>query len=165
MMLVKSFPEIFSGGLSHRLSGDIRQVIIFVVRLMVSPHRENNLEPFCSERSNCLMGTVTFSSLIPIVLVRPFTSRARIKGKPVHGVAQMLVAREPKLDRTTLATGFGYGHRSRLGLKMPEGVPSTFGIAQLSQTIGIVVPLFAPGSVVAILAAGRSAKKPSTSWA
>src|SRR5918995_4191060 len=132
MTLVKPSSEIFSGGLPHRLSSDVRQVVIFVIRLMISPHHKNNLEPLCSESSKRLMVAMAFSSLSAVIPVRPFTSLTRIKRKPVHRIAQMLLTGVSKLDHTAFAAGFSHGHFPRLSLKMPEGVPSIFHIAQLS---------------------------------
>ena len=71
MTLVKQATEKYSGRLAHRMSGDIRQVVIFVVRLMVSPHHENNFEPLCSERSECLMFTMAFGPLISVNTCSP----------------------------------------------------------------------------------------------
>src|SRR5206468_11081666 len=43
-----------------------------------------------------LMLAVTFSPLIAIVLLRPLRSLQRVKGKPIHGLAQMLVTGKSK---------------------------------------------------------------------
>jgi hypothetical protein len=45
MTFVKSPFLFFSRPLANCLSGDVRQMVIFVVRLMISPHDKNNLQP------------------------------------------------------------------------------------------------------------------------
>jgi hypothetical protein len=50
----------FSGCLAHGLSSNIGQVVIFVIRLMVFPHHENNFEPFGCQISERLMLVVPF---------------------------------------------------------------------------------------------------------
>jgi hypothetical protein len=77
------------------------------------------------------MLAVPFSSLIPIVFLCPLTSTQRVERKPVHGMAQMLVTGESKLYYTTFATGLSYRDRSRLSLKLPEGIPTVLSIAEL----------------------------------
>src|ERR1041384_2138774 len=121
----------FSGCLADLLSSDVGQVVVFVIGLMVSPHHKNKFEPLCSQSSECLMLVVPFGSLISIVLFCPFTSTERVKRKPVHGMAQMLVTGESKLDHAAFATGLSDRDRSRLGLKMSERSPATLSIAQL----------------------------------
>src|SRR5918996_1572034 len=106
------------------LPGDVGQVVILVVRFMVSPHHKNNLEPLRSQSSERFMLAVTFSPLIAIVLLRPLRSLQRVKRKPIHGLAQMLVAGKSKLNHTAFATGLGHGDGSRLSLKMPKGAPT-----------------------------------------
>src|SRR5438034_11507233 len=99
---------------------------------MVSPHHENNLEPLRSQSSQRLMLAVTFSPLIAIVLLRPLRSLQRVKGKPIHGLAQMLVTGKSKLNHTAFATGLGDRDSSPLSLKVPIGLPTLWRVAQLS---------------------------------
>ena len=40
---------IFSGRLAHFLSSDVGQVVILVVRFVISPHHKDNLEPLCAQ--------------------------------------------------------------------------------------------------------------------
>src|SRR5687767_12960832 len=70
MTLVKS-PGFFSCRLAHPLSSNVGQVVVFIVRLMVSPHDKNNLKPLRSQSSERSVMTVSFSPLVPIVLVCP----------------------------------------------------------------------------------------------
>lgn len=69
-------PRLFLCRLAHFLSSDIRQVVVFVVRLMVSPHHKNNLQPFRSQSPKRLVVIVSPSPLISIVSVRPLTQVA-----------------------------------------------------------------------------------------
>src|SRR5438093_13203477 len=78
------------------------------------------------------MLAVTFSPLIAIVLLRPLRSLQRIKGKPIHGLAQMLITNKSKLNHTAFATGLGDKDSSPLSLKMPKRVPTLWSIAQLN---------------------------------
>src|SRR5438093_8389487 len=125
-------PPNFLCRLAHHLPGDVSQVVILVIRFMVSPHHENNLEPLRSQSSQRLMLAVTFSPLIAIVLLRPLRSLQRVKGKPIHGLAQMLVTGKSKLNHTAFATGLGDKDSSPLSLKVPKGVPTLWSVAQLS---------------------------------
>src|SRR5438874_12891279 len=72
-------PPNFLCRLAHHLPGDVSQVVILVIRFMVSPHHENNLEPLRSQSSQRLMLAVTFSPLIAIVLLRPLRLLQRVK--------------------------------------------------------------------------------------
>ena len=64
MMLVKCHQKSFSGRLADHVSGNVCQVVVFVIRLMVSPHDKDNLEPLGSQSSQRLVLAVTFSPLI-----------------------------------------------------------------------------------------------------
>jgi hypothetical protein len=57
-MRVVKCPQFFSRRLAHFLSGDIRQVNVFIVRFMISPHHKDNLEPLCAQSPQCLMMAV-----------------------------------------------------------------------------------------------------------
>ena len=103
---------------------------------MISPHDKNNLEPLRSQSSKRLGMTVSFRPLVAIIFVRPLTSIERVKRKPVRGVAQQLITGKTKLYDTALATGFGYRHSTRLGLKVTKGLPATLGITELSPKHG-----------------------------
>src|ERR1700741_16553 len=126
----------FSGCLAHLLSSDVSQVEVFIVGLMISPHDKNNLEPLRSQSSKGLRMAVPFAPLVAIVFVRPLTSIERVKRKPVRGVAQQLITGKTKLYDTALATGFGYRHSTRLGLKVTKRLPATLGITELSPKHG-----------------------------
>jgi len=131
MTLVKSSVYLFSRRLAHPLPCDVRQVVVFIVRFMVSPHNENNLQPLRPQSPKRLGMAMSFSPLIPIVSVRPLTAVERGKGKQVRSVAQMLVTGKAKLYDMAFAAGSGHRDYSRLGLKVLEGLPSTLGISQL----------------------------------
>src|SRR5262249_31868167 len=103
MTLVKSL-FIFSRRLAHLLSSNVGQVVVVIIRLMISPHYKNNLKPLRSKSSKRSRMTVPFSALLPIVLVRPLTSPERIKRKPVDGMSQVLVTGKSKKYHTALAT-------------------------------------------------------------
>src|SRR5262249_33200271 len=45
MTLVKSPSLFFSCCLAHPLSSNIGQVVVFIIRFMISPHYKNNLKP------------------------------------------------------------------------------------------------------------------------
>ena len=49
MTLVKSL--FFSRRLAHLLSSNVGQVVVFIIRLMISPHYKNNLKPLRSQSS------------------------------------------------------------------------------------------------------------------
>src|SRR5499433_2959868 len=136
MTLVKSPSLFFSCCLAHPLSSNIGQVVVFIIRFMISPHYKNNLKPLRSQSSKRLRMTVPFSTLLPIGLVRPFTSSERVKRKPVDGMSQMLVTGKAKNYHVALATRLGYGNSARLGLKVSKGLPTIVGIAQLSPKLG-----------------------------
>lgn len=108
MTLVKSSVDLFSRRLAHPLSCDVGQVVVFIVRFMVSPHHENNLQPLRSKSPKRLRMAVSFSPLIPIVSVRPLTAVEHGKGKQVRSVAQMLVTGKTKLYDKAFATGSGH---------------------------------------------------------
>jgi hypothetical protein len=135
-MRVVKCPQFFSRRLAHFLSGDIRQVNVFIVRFMISPHHKDNLEPLCAQSPQCLMMAVSFGPLISIVVIRPLTAIERDKCQPVSSVAHDLVTRETKLHQTALAAGFGNRHHSRLSLKVTKRLPAALGIAQLSPKRG-----------------------------
>ena len=107
--------------------------------------------------------TVSFSPLVPIIFVRPLTSIERVKRNPVDRMPQILITGKAKIYDMTFATRFGYGDSSPLGLKVAKGLPAILGIAQLSPSLGIVVPLFPPSRLFTSSAAGVEAKKCSTS--
>ena len=132
MRLVKSPIYFFSCRLAHRLSSDVRQVIVLIVRLMISPHDKNNLQPLRCQSPKRLGMTMSFRPLVAIVFVRPLTAIERVKRQPVRGVSHQLVTGKTKQYDTALAAGFGYRDPSRFGLKVTKGLPSTLGIAQLS---------------------------------
>src|SRR5258706_2690010 len=98
---------------------------------MVSPHHKDNLEPFGPQGAQRLRMIVAFVPLAPVVELGPLTVVERDKGKPVHRVAQMLVASEAEMDHMTFTAGLSHRHRSRLSLKMARGLPATLGIAEL----------------------------------
>src|SRR5215510_3444696 len=135
MTLVKSPSLFFSCCLAHPLSSNIGQVVVFIIRFMISPHYKNNLKPLRSQSSKRLRMTVSFSTLLPIGLVRPFTSSKRVKRKPVDGMSQRLVTGKAKHYHVALATRLGYGNSARLGLKVSKGLPTIVGIAQLSPKL------------------------------
>src|SRR5918996_932757 len=130
MTLVK--PPVCSGRLSHPLAGDVGQVVIFVIRFVVLPHDKDNLEPFCSQGSKSTVMGVSFSPLVAIVSVGPLASVQRHKSKPVHRVSQPLIAGKTKPYSMTLATRSSHRNHSRLGLKVPKGLPSSYGVSELS---------------------------------
>src|SRR5574337_614612 len=99
---------------------------------MISPHHKNNLQPLRPQSPERLGMAVPRGSLVSIVGVGPFASIERDKRQPVRSVAHVFVTGKTKLHEATLATRFGHRHYSRLGLKVPKGVPSTLGIPQLS---------------------------------
>src|SRR5215469_6023149 len=78
--------SIFLCGLGHFLSGDVGQVIVFVIRLMIAPHHKDNLEPLGSQSPQRSMVTMSFSPLVTIVMIGPLTSIERDKGQPVGGM-------------------------------------------------------------------------------
>src|SRR5713226_9798926 len=135
MRLVKSL-FYFSCRLAHLLSCDVGQVVVFIVRFMISPHHKDNLEPLRSQSPKRLVMAFPSSALIAVVFVGPLTSIERDKRKPVGSIAHQLVTRKTKLNERALATGFGHWHHSRLGLKVVKRFPSTLGIAQLSPKHG-----------------------------
>lgn len=118
--------------LADCLSRDIGEVIVFIVRFMITPHDKKNLQPLRCQSPKRLGMTMSFRPLVAVIFVRPLTSIERVKGKPVRGVAQQFVTGKSKLYHTALATRFSYRDPARFGLKMPKGFPSIFGIAQFS---------------------------------
>src|SRR5215831_18112028 len=60
MTLVKSPSLFFSCCLAHPLSSNIGQVVVFIIRFMISPHYKNNLKPLRSQSSKRLRMTVPF---------------------------------------------------------------------------------------------------------
>src|SRR5262245_744708 len=130
MTLVKS--PGFLCRLTYPLSSNVGQVVVFIVRFMVSPHHKNNLKPLCSQSPKRLRVAMSFSPLVSIVRVRPLTSIERDKGQPVGGVAQQFVTGKTKLDCTVLATRLGDRNRSRFGLQVAKGFPPTLGVPQFS---------------------------------
>ena len=135
---------------------------VFIVGLMISPHDKNNLEPLRSQSSKGLRMAVPFAPLVAIVFVRPLTSIERVKRKPVRGVAQQLITGKTKLYDTALATGFGYRHSTRLGLKVTKRLPATLGITELSPKHGHGGATFSSRQRLNKLSAGIEAKKLST---
>ena len=133
---------IFSGCLAHLLSSDVSQVVVFIVGFMISPHHKNNLKPLGSQSSKGLRMAVSFAPLVAIIFVRPLTSIERVKRKPVRGVRSILITGKTKLYDMTFATGFGYRHSSRLGLKVTKRLPATLGITELSPKLGHGGPAF-----------------------
>src|SRR5207253_6209247 len=83
--------------LTHLLTGDIGQVVVFIVRFMVSPHHKDNLEPLGSQGTQRLVMAMAVIPLAPVVELGPLTVVERDKGKPVHRVAQMLVTGKTKV--------------------------------------------------------------------
>ena len=116
MTLVKPL-GFFSCHLAHPLSSHVGQVVVFVVRLIVSPHHKNNLKPLGSQSSECSGMTVSFSPLVSIIFVRPLTSIERVKRNPVDRMSQILITGKAKMYDMTFATRFGYGDSS----PRPEG--------------------------------------------
>src|SRR5882724_8438167 len=107
MRVVKPYVLFSSGCVAHLLTSDVTQMVVFVVRFMISPHDKNNLQPLCSQSSECFMMAVSLRSLVAIIFLRPLTAIERVKRKPVRGVAQQLIAGITKLYHTALATRFG----------------------------------------------------------
>src|SRR5437867_2223318 len=142
MRVVKPSILFSSGCLAHLLTSDVSQVVVFVVRFMISPHDKNYLQPLCSQSSECFGMAVSFSPLVTIVFLRPLTAIERVKRKPIRGVAQQLIAGITKLYHTALATRFGYRDSTRLGLEVAKGLPSTLSISQLSPKHGYGGPTF-----------------------
>ena len=136
MRLVKSPVYFFSCRLAHHLTGDVRQVIVLIVRLIVSPHDENNFQPLRCQSPKRLGMMMSFRPLAAIVFVCPLTAIERVKRQPVRGVSHQLVTGKTKQYNTALAAGFGYRDPSRFGLKMAKGLPSALDIAQLSPKHG-----------------------------
>ena len=108
MRLVKSPVYFFSCRLAHRLTGDVRQVIVLIVRLIVSPHDENNFQPLRCQSPKRLGMMMSFRPLVAIVLVRPLTAIERVKRQPVQGVSHQLVTGKTKQYDMALAAGLGY---------------------------------------------------------
>ena len=131
MRLVKSLVYFFSCRLAYRLTGDVRQVIVLIVRLIVSPHDENNFQPLRCQSPKRLGMMMSFCPLVAIVFVRPLTAIERVKRQPVRGVSHQLVTGKTKQYDMALAAGLGYRDPSRFGLKVPKGFPSALDIAQL----------------------------------
>ena len=153
----------FSRCLAHLLSSNVGQVVIFIIRLMISPHYKNNLKPLRSQSSKRSRMTVPFSALRPIVLVRPLTSPERVKRKPVDGMSQVLVTGKSKKYHTALATGLGHGDFTRLGLEVAKGFPAIVSVAQLSPKLGNGGSAFSSRQGLYELSSGIEAKKRSTS--
>src|SRR5262245_2880872 len=151
--------KFFSDSLTYPLSSHVRQVVIFIVTLMVSPHHKNDLEPLCSEGSERLMMVMAFSSLIPIISVRPFTALQRIKCEPVQRMAQPLLTRVSKLHDTAFTAGLRHRHRSRLSLKMSGGLPTVFCISQLSPNSRDRAARFCAGQRLGNFSRRHSAEK------
>src|SRR5438445_13562482 len=63
--------------------------------------------------------------------MKSFSRRIQVKGKPIHGLAQMLVTGKSKLNHTAFATGLGDRDSSPLSLKVPKGVQTLWSVAQL----------------------------------
>ena len=84
----------FYARLAHPLSSHVGQVVVFVVRLMVSPHHKNNLKPLGSQSSERSGMTVSFSPLVPIIFVRPLTSIERVKRNPVDRMPEVSYYRQ-----------------------------------------------------------------------
>src|SRR5439155_6981405 len=112
MKLVKNFLQKLSRRLTHLLTSDVGQVVIFIVRFMVSPHHKDNLEPLGPQGTQRVVMAMAVVPLAPVVELGPLTVVERDKGKPVHRVAQMLVTGKTKVYKTTFATGFGHRYRS-----------------------------------------------------
>src|SRR5262245_34193161 len=125
MTLVKSY-LFFSSRLAYSLTSDVRQVIVFLVRLMITPHHKDNLQPLSCQSPERLGMIMSFRPLVAVVFVRPLTAIKRVKRKPVRGVAQQFVTGKAKLYDTTLATRFGYRDPSSFSLKVPKGCPAIF---------------------------------------
>src|SRR5262249_31192019 len=136
MTLVKSPSLFFSCCLAHPLSSNIGQVVVFIIRFMISPHYKNNLKPLRSQSSKRLRMTVPFSTLLPIELDRQSTSLEKLKQKQEEGLSKMFVTEKEKNSPVALPTRWGYGTPARLGLKVSKGLPTIVGIAQLSPKLG-----------------------------
>src|ERR671924_1363608 len=158
MTLVKS-PVYFLCCLAHLLSCDIRQVIVLIVRLMISPHDKNNLQPLGAQSSKRLVMSMSFSPLIAIVFLRPLTAIKRVKREPVRGVSQQLIAGKTKVYDAALAALFGHWHCSCLGLKMVPRLPSIPGVAQLSPKHGHGGPSFSSRQRLSKLSCRHRAEK------
>ena len=88
MKLVKPFfKKNLSRRLTHLVTSDVGQVVVFIVRFMVSPHDKDNLEPLGPQGAQRLVMAMAFIPLSPVVELSPLTVVDRDKGKPVHRVA------------------------------------------------------------------------------
>src|ERR671919_2434048 len=126
--------SFLSGCLAHFLSSDICQVVILIIRFMVSPHHKDDFKPLCSQSSKGLGMTMPLGTLISIVMVRPLTVIERDKSQPIRGMAHHLVTRKTKVHDMALATGFGHRDHSCLSLKVPKRLPAILSITELSRS-------------------------------
>src|SRR5436305_6375922 len=89
MKLVKNFLKNLSRRLTHLLTSDVGQVVVFIVRFMVSPHHKDNLEPLGTQGTQRLVMAVAVIPLARVVELGPLTVVERDKGKPEIGRAHV----------------------------------------------------------------------------
>ena len=110
MRLVKSIFILFifvSCRLAYRLTGDVRQMIVLIVRFMISPHHKDNFEPLRCQSPKRLGMMMSLRPLVAIVFIRPLTAIERVKRHPVRGVSHQFVTGITKHYDMALAAGFG----------------------------------------------------------
>src|SRR5262249_21843906 len=121
----------FSRRLAHSLSGDVGQVVVFIIRFVVFPEDKNNFQPLSSQSSNRSVVGMSLRALLTIVCLRPFALVKRSKSQPVDSVLQALIPAKAKMYYPNFSALFSQWRRSCLSLKMPEGLPPSWSIAYL----------------------------------
>src|SRR6266436_3907614 len=113
------------------LARHCREVILLVIRDLVLPHDEDDLQPFRGQRPERLAMSVSPRLLLVVVGAGPDTRVQREERHVVDHVAQRLVAGETKLDDSLLlAAPLRHGHGAGVRLQMSKRLPASGGIPQ-----------------------------------
>ena len=121
-----------SGSLVHRLTCDIGQMMLFVIRRLISPHDEDDLQPLGAEGAQGLLMGVALATLLTVIGRRPCAIAQGKEGQLVDSMTQPLVAGKPKVHHAALATALGNRYRPCLPLEVLKGLPAARSVTQLS---------------------------------
>ncbi|GJL68136.1 MAG: hypothetical protein NPIRA06_07710 [Nitrospirales bacterium] len=79
-------------------------MIGFVIRHLVLPHAENDLQPFRPQRSQCVVVLLPPGAILLKMNFPPFTVFQQLKGQLPNRLPEVLVAWDTEPDLTTFPT-------------------------------------------------------------
>src|SRR5438105_14996499 len=104
--------------LTKMLFGHVCQVVLFLVRSVMSPHDKDDLGSLRAQRAQGPMVAVATAPLPAIVGTCPLAALQRAEGQPVEGIAQVGITRKAEAHPLLFPAALRDGHRAGVGLQV-----------------------------------------------